>query len=594
MMSKNRHRNRFRKNHPRSQFLNYLDRILIGWTIGIAVVLVLFLLHPDIRLTAKPESKVNIVLQNVSTASSSGKVSRAPRTLYVSTKGSNQSSGDSAHPFKTIQYAVRQAQAGDTVLIQGGTYYERVIGIHNSGTATQPITIKATAGKKVIIDHGLQVANWKHLSGAIYQATPIVKDRTNDNPQYTQRVVVGGKALVRVARRQSLKEGTFWVDPQTGKISIWATGGIKPTNQNTVLINWHGDYKPGIHLFDTANHVVIDGLTDRGAETAIWAANFRSSTSQDVTIRNCDLGYAWSNAVRFDNWSGATVTNCNIHDTGLVQFPRGSGVNWPHAVIGFNASQITIANNQIHDNNGEGVGPYLGSQNWIISHNKVFDNWSVNIYVDTDIGNVTVEGNLVYNTGKYHKYDRDYADGIRIANENADILHGDSTPGVNNVTVTNNVILGTGGGIRFFKYQNGPSYLTDSLIANNTVHAVRAGTSSIEVDQGDNVRIANNLTDAGTIVTQSGFNRGIQVDHNLVPTAASVIAKDNSQINLGSVTIGNPRYTVGAGYLATNYQLQTSSPARGAGIALPNVAYDYLGNPRSLTGTSTIGAFNSL
>jgi len=41
----------------------------------------------------------------------------------------------------------------------------------------------------------------------------------------------------------------------------------------------------------------------------------------------------------------------------------------------------------------------------------------------------------VYNTGKYTSQARDYSDGIRIANEQADLNGGDPTPGVYNINV---------------------------------------------------------------------------------------------------------------------------------------------------------------
>lgn len=518
-----------------------------------------------------------------------------PHTFYVATTGSDQNSGDINNPFKTIQYAVDQAQAGDTVLIRGGTYYERQIYVHNSGTATQPIVIKNAPGELVIIDHGLQVSSWTNVSGAIYEATPIIQSFVNDNPQNTQRVVIDNHTLVRVSNQQDLSEGTFWVDPTTGKISVWAIDGVNPASQETVLINWIDAYQPGIRLFDTASYIVLDGLIDRGAETAIWAANFApGAASQGLTVQNCEIEATWSNAIRFDNWTGGTVINCNIHDTGLVQFPRNSGVNWPHAIIGFHANQITIKDNRIHDNNGEGVGPFLGCYDWTIQHNEVFDNWSVNIYIDTDEGNVVVDGNLIYNTGKYNQYERDFADGIRISNENADINYADLTPGVYNVILTNNIIIGTGGGIRFFPYQNGPSYLTDSLIANNTIHAVVPGSESISVNRGDGVQIVNNIVDSGPIVAQAGLGTlGISVSHNLIPTSQSVIV-DSSLIAHDTDIVGIPNYTVGTGFIATNYQLQASSPARNAGMALTEITNDFWDVVRTASTAYTIGAYEFL
>ncbi len=190
--------------------------------------------------------------------------SEQAHTYYVATTGLDTNSGDEANPFKTIQHAVDTAQAGDIVLIEGGTYYERIINVRNSGTVEKPIRISNVPGEQVVIDHGLQISGWSNVNGSIYQTTSIVQNSANDNPQNTQRVVVGDRALVRVNNQQDLTEGTFWVDPTTGNISVWAFGGVNPANESAVLINFTNDYQSGIRLFDTANHVVLNGLVDRG------------------------------------------------------------------------------------------------------------------------------------------------------------------------------------------------------------------------------------------------------------------------------------------------------------------------------------------
>lgn len=77
-------------------------------------------------------------------------------TYYVDAK-----SGDDAHagsrqkPWRTIRHAVRQLKAGDTLCLNGGTYYEHVT-VSVSGTLDQPITIRAAPGAQAILDGGLR------------------------------------------------------------------------------------------------------------------------------------------------------------------------------------------------------------------------------------------------------------------------------------------------------------------------------------------------------------------------------------------------------------------------------------------------------
>lgn len=77
----------------------------------------------------------------------------APRTYYVSANGGSDSNPgtDIALPFKTINKAISLVNPGDTILVRGGTYGERVY-LARSGTATQRITISAYASEAPTID----------------------------------------------------------------------------------------------------------------------------------------------------------------------------------------------------------------------------------------------------------------------------------------------------------------------------------------------------------------------------------------------------------------------------------------------------------
>ena len=66
-------------------------------------------------------------------------------TYYVTTTGSDANSGSSADPFRTLQKGASVAQAGDTVRVGAGVYYER-IWIPRSGQPGQPITFEGERG----------------------------------------------------------------------------------------------------------------------------------------------------------------------------------------------------------------------------------------------------------------------------------------------------------------------------------------------------------------------------------------------------------------------------------------------------------------
>ena len=76
--------------------------------------------------------------------------------LYVdAAKGGDANDGSEVKPWKTLAHALPKLKPGDTLYLRGGTYYERVK-ITVSGTATQPITVRAFPGELAVLDGGLR------------------------------------------------------------------------------------------------------------------------------------------------------------------------------------------------------------------------------------------------------------------------------------------------------------------------------------------------------------------------------------------------------------------------------------------------------
>jgi predicted outer membrane lipoprotein len=69
-------------------------------------------------------------------------------------RGDDANTGTPVSPWRTIAHAVQRLQPGDTLLIANGVYHEHVT-ISVSGTAEQPITIRAAPQALVVLDGGL-------------------------------------------------------------------------------------------------------------------------------------------------------------------------------------------------------------------------------------------------------------------------------------------------------------------------------------------------------------------------------------------------------------------------------------------------------
>ena len=80
------------------------------------------------------------------------------KTWYVSAKASGGGDGTQEKPFQRISPAAALAMPGDTVLVAGGVYRERVAPA-NSGLENAPITYTAAPGENVVITAS-EVLKW--------------------------------------------------------------------------------------------------------------------------------------------------------------------------------------------------------------------------------------------------------------------------------------------------------------------------------------------------------------------------------------------------------------------------------------------------
>jgi Right handed beta helix region/Protein of unknown function (DUF1565) len=523
--------------------------------------------------------------------------------FVVALDGNDTNPGTATQPFRTIQRAANTVKAGQTVLVRGGVYFERRLHLRSLGTASTPITFKAAPNERVVIDHGLQVPTWTPESGSVYKGLPEFTQFASEGN--TLAVVVADRPLERVSG--ALREGTWSLEPTSGLVRVWAFGGATPASQEVVIVNTSedADTATGIYMDNDGSgggvgHVVFDGFVHRGAETAVWGANFgRSGKAQNsgLTLQNCEIAFNWQYALRLDGWKGASVESCDVHNNGLVHFPVTKDINWPHAIIGWDGDDVTVIGSKIHDNYGEGVGPFTGCSGWKVIGNEVYDNYSINIYIDTTDGDMLVDGNLVYNTGRNGRGYKISPDGIRVGNEGADLSKDDPTPNIDNITVTNNIVLGVGPGITAFNYSNGPSYLQNSTIANNTVLAFAgyggADTDAIYVNPGDNVTVANNIVYGGGKISlgdgNAGNKGGIKAQNNLVADS-SKLNTFGANVTVTGTRYGDPQFTLGTGFKADAYHLKAGSLARDAGVRVGAVPKDFAGTTRPQGSAFDIGA----
>ncbi|TLS48185.1 DUF1565 domain-containing protein [Streptomyces montanus] len=95
----------------------------------------------------------------------------ATPTIVVAVNGDDSAPGTLARPLRTIQKAVDKARPGDVIAVRGGTYgLTDNITVTTSGTASQPISLEAYQGERVVIDGEKLPAGHTPVGGSIPRA----------------------------------------------------------------------------------------------------------------------------------------------------------------------------------------------------------------------------------------------------------------------------------------------------------------------------------------------------------------------------------------------------------------------------------------
>src|SRR5262245_38405406 len=81
-------------------------------------------------------------------------VDLSSNSFYVSTNGNDSNSGDTNAPFRTIRFGLSHLNAGDTLIIRGGTYAEPIpyFTIPSGIDASRHTTVQGAPGEKVILN----------------------------------------------------------------------------------------------------------------------------------------------------------------------------------------------------------------------------------------------------------------------------------------------------------------------------------------------------------------------------------------------------------------------------------------------------------
>ncbi len=148
-------------------------------------------------------------------------------TYYVAqtAKASDDNPGTKELPFRTLQKAGEIADAGDTVIIGGGTYRE-VLKPKNSGTSDAPIIYKAADGENVVISAFEELSGFARYKSEHLDTGELYAVKTDiDMGEDYNFIIRNGEPLIqgRHPNVQTAPEPYPWPDDVTSP--LWPTKG---------------------------------------------------------------------------------------------------------------------------------------------------------------------------------------------------------------------------------------------------------------------------------------------------------------------------------------------------------------------------------
>jgi parallel beta-helix repeat protein len=321
-----------------------------------------------------------------------------------------------------IQSAVNNNPAGTTFLLQPGTYRGQSVTLLKDGDSF--------IGQKGADLNGSRIlTGWKKVSinGASYWTTPAgtplptpaCQDVTGicclsggSGCTYVQDLFVNNADYTHVTSLANIVSGTWYYDfnGNDGGVrnNVYMYRGDNPGSKTVELGDWNYAFE------GTALNITIQNLTVEKYAPALECGAVQALGSGWL-IRNNEirLNHGWGVKVKPAGDNVQVLTN-NLHDNGEGGMSAGAingglfdsntivhnnidGVEWAMEAGGakFSSNNITVSNNVVHDNFGEGLFTDEGGTYNTYTKNTVYKNESNGIrYEISRYG--TISNNIVY------------------------------------------------------------------------------------------------------------------------------------------------------------------------------------------------------
>lgn len=287
-------------------------------------------------------------------------------TYYVDTNSiggpaHDSNTGTLISPWKTFNYAWTNANAGDTVYVREGTYYE---GTYDNcldtkdGTSVNPIVFDTYNGEEVIINPGLMFDDWEAYDeyGSIWYRTFVDGDDITFGNTWSSWQV------------GAIKRAGIDGDSNSGfGINLYSASFLSPSPLGTLsdfisFVERNEVVTQGVNSLNTIDFdwIFVDVPGDYGAAKTVYIKLANGNPNTDVYI----IDYSKSLPVLKEY---REINNL------IIQYAK-------FAYSGNNSNNLQIKNNVIRYSEMQGI------------------------YISPGVNNVLIDNNSIYNTGRPFKY----------------------------------------------------------------------------------------------------------------------------------------------------------------------------------------------
>ena len=415
--------------------------------------------------------------------------------LFVSTTGNDAFAGTKSRPVRTVQQAVTLAHVGETVILRGGVYNQRV-----TIPAGKRLTIEPYPHEAVWFDGSTPVTNWRK-DGSVWVSDGWTT-QFDDSPTFTKgappstmpgfdfinpayplashpdQIWIGGDALLQVATRADVSAGTFAVDYSTQQLFIGSNPAgheVRASNKTkafavqaagTILrgigVRRYGTPLPefGAVTVEAPSVTIEDLRIEEDATTGLFVGGAHGTVKNVTLTHNGMLGM---NANYADDLlvSGVDASYNNLRHfnsapvAGGFKISRSRGISISHSAFDHNLAgglwfdqsdyNATVLSNSMSDNRGQGISMEISAK-FIVAANEILNNSGNGIKLN-DTNDVQVWNNTVANNG----IDLRIAQDTRRATDASVPGHNPHRPAndptmpwlISDVTVSNNVFSGS-------------------------------------------------------------------------------------------------------------------------------------------------------